>query len=131
MNLPARLTLKQRKRRTANAVVRAGVDAKVDVRAGLERASANGDQEAQYHLGLLIRTDGTTPADLAASTDWLRQAAEAGHGGAMIEYAFAVGFGIGRPADPKWALTWLDRAETFAPGKASELRALLAAMVAQ
>lgn len=117
--------------RTANAVVRAGVDAKVDVRAGLERASANGDQEAQYHLGLLIRTDGTTPADLAASTDWLRQAAEAGHGGAMIEYAFAVGFGIGRPADPKWALTWLDRAETFAPGKASELRALLAAMVAQ
>ena len=117
--------------RKADPRVRREADLLIDVRTGLERASADGDPVAQYELGLLVRSTADTADDLKASTEWLGRAAEGGHRDAMVEYAFAIGFGIGRPADPLWALTWLDWVEGLQTGKARNLRKILSAMVSE
>lgn len=117
--------------RKAAPEVRDAVDALVNVRAALLAAAGNGDAAAQYELGMLLRSTAREKGDLEASTDWLSQAADAGHDQAMIEYAFAIGFGVGRQADPKLALIWLDRAERLHAGRGRELRDMLTAMVAE
>ena len=53
-------------------------------RAWLEKASAPGDAEAMYELGLLLR-DSWDPPEESAAQAWLEKAAAAGHCGAEME----------------------------------------------
>ena len=117
--------------RKADPAVRDATDGQIDVRAGLRSAAETGDDAAQYELGMLLRTLASTPSDLEISNEWLSQAAKSGNGDAMVEYALAIGFGVGRPADPKLALIWLERAEGLYPGRGRELRRTLSAMVGE
>lgn len=117
--------------RKADRTVRTEADSRIDIRSGLVDAAEAGDPVAQYETGLLLRATAMTPGDLESSTRWLERAAEAGHGEAMVEYAYATAFGIGRPADPKLGLVWLDRAEDLFPGKGRDLRVMLSAMVSE
>ena len=117
--------------RQAEPEVRRAIDGRVDVRSALRSAAEAGDPVAQYQLGMLLRTIAEGQTDLVQSTRWLTKAAEGGHGDAMTELAFAIGFGIGRQADPKLALIWLDRADGLYPGIGRELRDIFAAMVSE
>lgn len=114
--------------RRTSGTVRKAVDRRIDVVTGLTRAAEAGDRAAQYELGMLRRVTAKTPQELETSMDWMAEAADAGHRDAMIEYAYGIGFGIGRRADPKLAMIWLDRAERLHPGSAEGLRALFGAM---
>lgn len=117
--------------RKADPSVRLALDTRIDIRSGLMSAAETGDSEAQYFLGMLSRESATNHKDLKRSTEWLAKAAQAGHAVAIIEYARAIGFGIGRNADPKTALIWLDRAERIASGSTDDLRNLFSAMVSE
>lgn len=117
--------------RKANPDVRIAVDARVNVRAALQDAAQGGDAHAQYELGMLLRTVAQAKEDLEISADWLARSANAGHPEAIVEYAFAIGLGVGRPADPKLALIWLDRGERVNAGRGRELRDMLSAMIAE
>ncbi|MBT8416552.1 MAG: hypothetical protein KJO42_03860, partial [Silicimonas sp.] len=93
--------------RTADLKIRQAVDARIDIRTGLAEAAESGDPVAQYEFGMFLRSVAETRQDLKSSTDWLAKAAHGGNGNAMIEYAHAIGFGLGREPDPKTALMWL------------------------
>lgn len=117
--------------RKATSDIRSSVDAQMDLPGHLRTVADSGDTDAQYELGMLLRTVASDANDLRVSTDWLAIAANAGHSDAMVEYAFAIGLGIGREPDPKLALIWLDRADRVNSGRGQELRDLLSAMVAE
>ncbi|MBT8417426.1 MAG: hypothetical protein KJO42_08290, partial [Silicimonas sp.] len=117
--------------RTADLKIRQAVDARIDIRTGLAEAAKSGDPVAQYEFGMFLRSIAETRQDLKASTDWLAKAAHGGNGDAMIEYAHAIGFGLGREPDPKTALMWLDRADGLYPGGGSALRRTINAMLVE
>lgn len=96
--------------RKAGDTVRRGVERNHDIAALYRDAAQAGDPEARYSLGMLLR-EGAQDADaLTRSARWLEAAAQSGHDEAMVEYAFALGFGLGVPRDAETALVWLDRA---------------------
>jgi TPR repeat protein len=117
--------------RQAVTAVRDQVDAVLSLRGLLAERADTGDLEAQAQLGLLLRDTAEGPDDLAASTQWLRLAARAGHAEAMVDYAVAVGFGIGRDPDSRWALTWLERADAMQTRRARDFIPVFAAMADQ
>jgi hypothetical protein len=88
----------------------------------LQDRARSGDHEAQYQLGRL----------LAAHHDWtrarrfLREAAEAGHAGALTELAVFHLHGIAIPPDMSVALDLLMRAERAGSGEAAYTLALIA-----
>jgi hypothetical protein len=47
---------------------------------------------------------------LAKSLEWLEAAAARGHRDAMYQTGYALGFGLGRPADFEGAIRWLEQA---------------------
>lgn len=114
--------------RLSDPLIRGEVDKWVEILPGLTAAADQGEVIAQYHLGMLLRTLAQGQEDLEDSTAWLERAAEGGHGDAMLEYAFAAAFGIGRMSDRKLALIWLDNADHLYPGRGRELRGMLSAM---
>lgn len=117
--------------RKAAPDVRASVEALIDLPAHLRAAADTGDTEAQYQLGMFLRNKAEDGDTLRTSTAWLATAANGGHADATLEYAYAIGFGIGRDADPKLALIWLDRASRVNVGRGQELRDLFSAMVSE
>jgi TPR repeat protein len=117
--------------RQADPTVRRVVDAEIDVRAGLTSTAKNGDTQAQFELGMLMRALAENASDLETSANWFNTAAQGGNADAMVELARAVGFGIGQKPDPKLALIWLDRAERLNPNKGGKLRTILEAMIAE
>ena len=114
--------------RRADHRLRAAIAARIDIRAIAERAAEAGDSASQFALGMLLRTEAAGAGDLEASAGWLLRAAKAGHSEAMVEYAFALGFGLGAPADPKFAGIWLREAESLGNPRARDLMTLLTAM---
>lgn len=114
--------------RRADRALRKKIEKRVDIRAVLTEAAGSGDRHAQFELGMLLRHQARNQEDLRASAERLRQAAEAGHGEAMVEYAFALGFGLGVPQDPRLALIWLEKAEGLQPGQARDLIGIFGAM---
>lgn len=117
--------------RKAVPEVRKAVDQRIDIRSGLSTAAEAGDTVAQFEYGMFLRSTAQTRRELKTSADWLAKAASGGHGNAMIEYARAIGFGLGRDSDPKLALIWLDRAEGLYPGRGSGLRSTFTAMLVE
>ena len=117
--------------REATQDIRQIVDSQFDIQDHLREIAEAGDTNAQYELGMVLRSVATDSDGLRASTEWLGKAANAGHAEAIVEYAFAIGLGVGREADPKLALIWLDRASRLNAGRGTELRALFSAMVSE
>ncbi|WP_347311237.1 tetratricopeptide repeat protein [Defluviimonas sp. SAOS-178_SWC] len=114
--------------RRADQRLRDEIAKRIDLRAIEERAAQEGDSAAQFELGMLLRTEASGGADLNASATWLLRAAEAGHTEAMVEYAVALGFGLGIPADPKFAEIWLREADSLGNPRARDLMNVLSAM---
>ncbi len=128
---PAELAWALAQYRRADLSVRTAIAARIDIRAVAERAAEAGDSAAQFELGMLLRAEAAGAADLDASAGWLLRAARAGHSAAMVEYAVALGFGLGLPADPKRAGIWLREAESLGNPRARDLMTLLTAMAAE
>ncbi|OYX43890.1 MAG: hypothetical protein B7Z02_08020 [Rhodobacterales bacterium 32-67-9] len=126
---PAALSWVLAQYRRADRRLRAAIAARVDIGIIADRVTDAGDSAAQFELGMLLRTDASGDADLNASAQWLLRAAEAGHSDAMVEYAFALAFGLGIPADPQYAGTWLQEAENLGNPGARDMMTLLAATV--
>ncbi|MFV2054412.1 hypothetical protein [Aliiroseovarius sp. YM-037] len=99
------------KYRSARRPVQRGVEAQLDIPAVYEQVANSGDSRAMFEYGMHLRTQAEGATDLAQSTDWLRQAAESGLSQAMVEYAYAIGFGLGQTPDPKLAVIWLQKAD--------------------
>ena len=96
--------------RRASAEIRRGVEAAQDIAVIYRAAAEAGDPEARFSLGMLLREGAEDTDTLARSAGWLEAAAQSGHDEAMVELAFALGFGLGIPRDTEAALVWLDRA---------------------
>jgi hypothetical protein len=95
----------------------------VDIAALYRRGGAEGGPDARFALAMLLREAADSAEDLARSARWLRAAAEGGHDEAMVELAFALGFGLGVPRDAAEALDWLDRAVLAHNPRAEDLAA--------
>ena len=75
----------------------------------LEARAEQGDPEAQYRYGMLLWFGFGAPQDAAGSTEWIRRAAEGGHGeatAALIERYLAGGDSVRDPAE---AARWVRR----------------------
>lgn len=116
-----------RQYRLAGPEVRDAMGAAREMRQVFRAAAEVGDAAAQFELGMLLRTEATDPADLVRSAQWLRAAADSGHGEAMIEAAFAFGLGVGVEADTDLALAWLEQAAVLRIPRAAELSVLISA----
>lgn len=82
--------------------------AAIDVNATIEEAARNGDVEAQFRLGraaLLDTSRGKTGA--AEAVTWLRQAANGGHTGAMLQLGKLYRNGVGMPQNYELAEKWI------------------------
>ena len=82
----------------------------------LREAAERGDPEAGYRLGLAYRQGSPRlPKDDLAAAQWFRQAAEAGHPGAMEALADAYLGGHGVVRDPREAARWREAAQREQP----------------
>lgn len=82
----------------------------------LREAAERGDPEAGYRLGLAYRQGSSRlPKDDLAAAQWFRQAAEAGHPGAMEALADAYLGGHGVVRDPREATRWREAAQREQP----------------
>jgi hypothetical protein len=90
-----------------------------------QRSARNGDVDAAYNYGMLLRRSARTPTDLAESAGWLRDAADNGSVPAMREFGYALVLGIGVQRDTVAAEEWLRRASRMGDGRADELLTLL------
>jgi prolyl 4-hydroxylase len=90
----------------------------------LNSAAARGDAEAMVELGKWRLVGNLVPRDLAASRDWFRRAAEAGHKEASRVYNAFLANGTGGAA--KWldAVAMLRRRATADPEAAQQLAAI-------
>jgi TPR repeat protein len=78
----------------------------------LREAAEGGDPEAGYRLGMAYRQGSPRlPKDDLAAAQWFRQAAEAGHPGAMEALADAYLGGHGVVRDPREAARWREAAQ--------------------
>lgn len=117
--------------RNADLRVRKELDRVIDIKSALRRSAQRNDHVAQYELGLILRSLAKDQSDLKESLHWLSLAAETGNTKAMVDLAYSIGFGVGRDADPKLALIWLDRADSIAAGSSGEFRNIFRAMVSE
>jgi localization factor PodJL len=74
-------------------------------------AAAQGSDDAQFFLAVLLQKGIGAPRDTEAASAWFRRAAEHGHRLAMLELAQAFELGLGIPADPAAAKQWRERAK--------------------
>ncbi|MBB93392.1 MAG: hypothetical protein CML68_02120 [Rhodobacteraceae bacterium] len=107
--------------RSAGPEVREIVAGEVDLIEVFRKGAETGDRQVAYALGMILRDTAQGPDDLARSARWLRAAAVAGQDDAMVELAFALGFGLGVDPDRAEALEWLDRASATNHPKADGL----------
>lgn len=110
---------------TADAAVREEVGKQFDIGELFQRSARNGDVQAAYSYGMLLRRTARTPSELVESASWLRDAAENGSVPAMREYGYALFLGIGIPRDNPGAAEWLSRAVRMGDARAEELLTLL------
>ena len=107
------------------------LDDRMDVTGMMEEIARSGDHEIQFQYGMLLRRRAKVPAELSESTDWLMKAAENGHPTAMAELGFAIGLGLGVPADPRLGLIWIEKANSLGDPRADELAGIFSAMVSE
>ena len=117
--------------RKADPALRGMIAARIDVISLFRRAAEQGEAAEKLDYALLLRSTARGPADLQASAQWLKSAAEGGDVAAMAELGEAMAFGIGVPADRTAALVWLDQAARADVPRAAELARILRLQVVQ
>lgn len=98
----------------------------IDLDALYQRAALNGDPIAMREHALRLRAGASTPAQIAASSDWLRQAADAGDAAAMMLLSQAYSIGLGVEPSLTLARQWLGQAADAGDAQARATLALLA-----
>lgn len=111
--------------RAAPDAVRDGVNAALDVAGVIRGAAEQGDVEAAFHYGLLLRDRARTQTDLSRAFEWVLRAAERGHRDAMFEAGQSLGLGLGVVVDYGQSVKWLDQAASVGHPEASGLAALM------
>jgi TPR repeat protein len=110
---------------SAEPAVREEVAKQFNIGELFQRSARNGDVDAAYNYGMLLRRSARTPTDLAESAGWLRDAADNGSVPAMREFGYALVLGIGTQRDTVAAAEWLRRASRMGDTRADELLTLL------
>lgn len=76
----------------------------------IEEGVVNGEADAQFLLGELIRSGRQHAAKLEKAAGWYRKAAEQGHAAAQYQLALMLSAGVALPQDVPEALRWLRQA---------------------
>ncbi|WP_108483585.1 tetratricopeptide repeat protein [Oceaniglobus ichthyenteri] len=105
--------------------VRDFASGRFDINQLYQQVAREGDTDAKVEFAMLLRDTARTPGDLASSARLLEEAAEAGNGMAMLEFGYALGYGIGIPRNLDQALGWLERADQLGQARAASVAALL------
>jgi hypothetical protein len=98
----------------------------IDLDALYQRAALNGDPIAMREHALRLRASASTPTQIAASSDWLRQAADSGDAAAMMLLSQAYSIGLGVEPSLTLARQWLGQAADAGDAQARATLALLA-----
>lgn len=104
--------------RTADPIARTEIAGQLNIPRMHLVVAKSGDIYAMRVYAQYLQENAQTSADLVASTDWMRRAAEGGDITAMAEYGEALAFGIGTTADSDAALAWLEQAAAGGSRKA-------------
>jgi TPR repeat protein len=111
--------------RRAEAAAKNALEVRLDMPEAYRVAAGSGNVVAMRTYAMHLRDSAQNAQGIAISTQWLGRAAEGGDTNAMVEYGYALAFGIGVEVDTANAVYWLDQAAQAGSEKANELTKLL------